>query len=58
MSTIQGRSGGDVVGSTIRLPRDLRDEMKIQAIRPGRSFNPHVVMLLKSALDPEAAAQK
>lgn len=58
MTTIQGRSGGDVVGSTIRLPRDLRDEMKIQAIRAGRSFNTHVVMLLKSALDPEATAKE
>lgn len=58
MNTIQSRSGGDVVGSTIRLPRDLRDEMKIQAIKAGRSFNTHVVMLLKSALAPEVEEQK
>ncbi len=49
MTTIQSRKDGDVVGSTIRLPRDLRDEMKIQAIRAGRSFNTHVVMLLSAA---------
>ncbi len=49
--TIQSRSGeGNVVGSTIRLPRELRDEMKIQAIRAGRSFNTHVVMILQRAL--------
>lgn len=51
MTTIQSRSGeGSVVGSTIRLPRELRDEMKIQAIRAGRSFNTHVVMILQQAL--------
>ncbi|MCY1380654.1 hypothetical protein D9M69_684960 [compost metagenome] len=50
MQTIQSRSGeGNVVGSTIRLPRELRDEVKIQAIRAGRSFNTHVVMILKEA---------
>ena len=50
MTSIQGRSGeGDVVGATLRLPRDLRDEMKIQAIRAGRSFNTHIVMVLASA---------
>lgn len=58
MAAIQSRKDENVVGSTIRLPRDLRDEMKIQAIRAGRSFNTHVVMLLRSALDPEAAQQK
>lgn len=58
MTAIQSRKDENVVGSTIRLPRDLRDEMKIQAIRAGRSFNTHVVMLLRSAQAAEAAAQK
>jgi len=50
LETIQSRSGeGDVVGTTIRLPRSLRDEVKIQAIRAGRSLNTHVVMILKEA---------
>lgn len=48
--TIQSRSGnGEVVGATLRLPRDLRDEMKIQAIKAGRSFNTHLVMILSAA---------
>lgn len=50
MVSIQSRSGeGEVVGASLRLPRDLRDEMKIQAIRAGRSFNTHVVMILSAA---------
>lgn len=53
MQTIQSRSGGDTVGATLRLPRGLRDEMKIQAIRAGRSFNTHVVMLLQEAAGEE-----
>ncbi|WP_313349947.1 Arc family DNA-binding protein [Paracoccus sp. (in: a-proteobacteria)] len=49
--TIQTRMGdGNVVGTTLRLPRFVRDEMKIQAIRAGRSFNTHVVMILQQAL--------
>lgn len=47
--TIQPRAGGEVVGTTIRLPVELRNEMKIQAIRMGRSFNTHIVMILKEA---------
>lgn len=39
------------VVSSIRLPKYVRDEMKIQAIRAGHSFNSHVVMILKRALD-------
>ena len=57
-SPIQAAAGGDVVASSIRMPRALRDEMKIQAIRAGRSFNTHVVMLMKSALDAATTAQK
>ena len=52
MHLIQGRSGdGDTVGSTLRLPKALRDSLKIQASRSGRSYNTHVVMLLANALD-------
>ena len=58
MQTIQSRAGGDVVGATIRIPRNLRDEMKIQAIRAGRSFNTHVAMILREALDKEQSDQK
>lgn len=49
LQMIQGRTGGETVGATLRLPRGLRDEMKIQAIRAGRSFNTHVVMVLMEA---------
>lgn len=59
MKTIQGRTGGETVGTTLRLPRDLRDEMKIQAIKAGRSFNTHVVMILEEhAKADQAASQK
>lgn len=47
MQTIQPARGNETVGTTIRLPRALRDELKIAAIRAGRSFNTHVVMLLQ-----------
>lgn len=49
MTTIQPRSGEGVIVTTIRLPVDLRNEVKIQAIRMGRSFNTHVAMILKEA---------
>ena len=49
MTTIQGRVGGETIITTVRLPRLLRDEVKIQAIRMGRSFNTHVAMILKEA---------
>ncbi|MGR3823857.1 MAG: Arc family DNA-binding protein [Salipiger marinus] len=57
-SPIQTAAGGEVVASSIRMPRALRDDLKIQAIRAGRSFNTHVVMLMKEAVATEAAAQK
>ncbi|WP_323042965.1 hypothetical protein [Gemmobacter sp.] len=53
MSTIQPRSGEGVIATTIRLPRLLRDEVKIQAIRMGRSFNTHVAMILGAAAGAE-----
>jgi hypothetical protein len=49
MKTIQPRSGEGVIVTTIRLPVDLRNEVKIQAIRAGRSFNTHVAMILGAA---------
>lgn len=49
MSPIQPRAGGEVVVTTLRLPRALRDEMKIQAIRAGRSLNTHVAMILNAS---------
>ncbi|ODT57926.1 MULTISPECIES: Arc family DNA-binding protein [Paracoccus] len=51
LQAIQTRAGGETVGTTIRLPRDLRDEMKIQAIKAGRSLNTHVVMILHQAAE-------
>lgn len=56
---IQDQTGsGSVVATTLRLPRTLRDEMKIQAIRAGRSFNTHVVMIFNQALGlPEASTE-
>ncbi|MEB3419895.1 Arc family DNA-binding protein [Salipiger marinus] len=36
------------------MPRDLRDDLKIQAIRAGRSFNTHMVMILNAAIKEEA----
>lgn len=47
--TIQSRSGEGVIVTTIRLPVNLRDEVKIQATRMGRSFNAHVAMILDEA---------
>ncbi len=49
MKTIQPSSGVDVVSTSLRLPRDLLTEIKIQAIRAGRSFNTHLVMILREA---------
>ncbi|GAB1378300.1 hypothetical protein [Pararhodobacter aggregans] len=53
MSTIQPRGGEGVIVTTIRLPVDLRNEVKIQAIRMGRSFNTHVAMILMEAAGAE-----
>lgn len=50
MNTIQSRTGEVVAATSIRMPRDLRDNLKIQAIRAGRSYNTHVVMILQQAL--------
>lgn len=42
---------GEVVATSIRMPRQMRDDLKIQAIRAGRSYNTHAVMILSQALD-------
>ncbi|WJS83533.1 Arc family DNA-binding protein [Paracoccus sp. TOH] len=55
MTTIQRRNEGDVAATSLRLPRAVRDEVKIQAIRAGRSFNTHVVMILQRALEDSDA---
>ena len=55
MQAIQSRAGGEVAGLTIRLPRNLRDELKIQAIRAGRSLNTHVVMVLQKQIEADDA---
>lgn len=41
---------GGVITTTLRLPRTIRDDLKIQAIRAGRSYNAHAVMILRGAL--------
>lgn len=40
----------EIVATSLRLPRLLRDELKIQAIKAGRSYNAHAVMILAVAL--------
>lgn len=48
---IQSAPGsGEVVAASLRLPRHIRDELKIQAFRSGRSFNTHAVMILAGSL--------
>lgn len=49
MKIIQTIAGGEVITTTLRLPNELVKEVKIQAIRAGRSFNTHVAMILKDA---------
>ena len=56
MSTIQSGAGGEVTATSIRMPRELRDNLKIEAIRAGRSYNTHVVMILQQALAASDAA--
>ena len=51
MTLIQARVGaGETVGTTLRLPRQLRDDLRAQAQGAGRSFNTHAVMILRGAL--------
>lgn len=49
MNNIQPGSGDGVIVTTIRLPVDVRNRMKAQAVHMGRSFNTHVAMILKEA---------
>ncbi len=53
MNTIQSRAGSGVKATSLRLPEDLLKEVKIQAIKAGRSLNTHVVMILKEATGAE-----
>lgn len=49
---IQSGWGKDeVVATSLRMPRDVRDGLKIQAIKAGRSYNTHAVMILSRALE-------
>lgn len=43
-------SEDELVTTSFRLPRPLRDGLKIQAIRAGKSYNAHAVMILQGAL--------
>lgn len=51
IQTAAGRN--EVVATSIRMPRQMRDELKIQAIKAGRSYNTHAVMILAEALPGE-----
>lgn len=53
MTNIQSRAGDGVATTTLRLPKELLKEVKIQAIRAGRSLNTHVTMILKEAAGEE-----
>jgi predicted HicB family RNase H-like nuclease len=46
MSAIQARKGGDTVSTTLRMPKSLRNRLKIEAITQGRSLNTHLIMIL------------
>lgn len=49
---IQGDPGkGGIVQTSLRMPRHVRDGLKIQAIQAGRSYNTHTVMILSQALE-------
>ncbi|MBO9431609.1 Arc family DNA-binding protein [Sulfitobacter sp. R18_1] len=56
MANIQGKVGQGVVPVTLRLPVDLRDEVKAQADEMGRSMNTHILMTLKQSLSAEKPA--
>tara|TARA_R110002073_G_scaffold13857_6_gene57804 strand:- start:486 stop:665 length:180 start_codon:yes stop_codon:yes gene_type:complete len=59
MANIQGKVGQGVVPVTLRLPVDLRNEVKAKADEMGRSMNTHILMTLKnSVLAEQATAQK
>lgn len=45
-----GLGKGEVVATSLRMPRKMRDDLKIQAIKAGRSYNTHATMLLAEAL--------
>lgn len=49
MKSTQARVKEEVVVTTLRLPRSLITEAKVQAIRAGRTFNAHLVEVLKEA---------
>ncbi|MEO9537200.1 MAG: Arc family DNA-binding protein [Parasphingorhabdus sp.] len=59
MANIQGKVGQGVVPVTLRLPAELRDEVKAKADEMGRSMNTHILMTLKSSVSAvQAVAQK
>lgn len=54
MQAIQGRTGdGETVGTSLRLPRALREAVRRQADKAGRSINTHIVMVLQEATGAE-----
>lgn len=57
MKSTQPRVKEEVVVTTLRLPRTLITEAKVQAIRAGRTFNAHLVEVLKEATGVEFGDQ-
>ncbi|NPD15774.1 hypothetical protein HOY34_11225 [Xinfangfangia sp. D13-10-4-6] len=53
MNSRQTLAKEEVVVTTMRLPRSLVTEAKIQAIRAGRTFNAHLVKVLEEATGAE-----
>lgn len=46
---IQSRARGDTVQTSVRMPALLRQQIKAEADRLGRSINTHIVMTMQRA---------
>lgn len=58
MRMIQGRIGDEgVVQTALRMPVSLRDDLRDEANRLGRSLNTHLVMTLREAAGGSFADQ-
>lgn len=51
---IQSTNSEDTVQTAIRLPRALRDAIKVRANSLGRSINTHVVMTMQEDVNAQA----
>lgn len=58
MQTIVPAHGGEGVAQiALRIPVSLRNELKIEARRHGRSLNTHLVMTLRAAAGGDLGGQ-